>query len=109
MIYYDRTDVSEGIDVNKTSESNHNWYFLNNVFQHQRNVCNRYHDVVMLSLNLSDIAILNIQGSDYRCILTGISKNRTINLMQNVNLTEKKTERSNIKYNNFLLHLKIGK
>ena len=32
MIYYDRTDVSEGIDVNKTSESKdwdvyHYWYF----------------------------------------------------------------------------------
>ena len=34
MLYYDRIDVSEGIDINKTSESNdcdicHSWYFLN--------------------------------------------------------------------------------
>ena len=33
MIYYDRIDVSEGIDVNKTSASKeydvcHYWYFL---------------------------------------------------------------------------------
>ena len=34
MLYYDKTDVSEGIDVNKTNESKqciicHYWYFLN--------------------------------------------------------------------------------
>ena len=33
MLYYDRIDVSEGIDVNKTSKSKecnifHYWYFL---------------------------------------------------------------------------------
>ena len=43
----------------------------------------------MISINLSDIAILNIKGSDYRFIVTGISKNEAINLMQNVDLAEK--------------------
>ena len=43
----------------------------------------------MMSMNLSDIAILNIKGSDYWCIISGISKNEVINLMQNTNLTEK--------------------
>ena len=33
MLYYDRIDISKGIDVNKTSESKeynvcHYWYFL---------------------------------------------------------------------------------
>ena len=40
-------------------------------------------------MNLSNIAILNIQGIDYRCIIRGISKNEAINLLQNVDLTEK--------------------
>ena len=36
MLYYDRMDVSEGIDVNKTDASKecnicHYWYFLNKV------------------------------------------------------------------------------
>ena len=39
-------------------------------------------------MNLRDIAILNIRGSDYSCIISGISKNEAINLMQNINLTE---------------------
>ena len=40
-------------------------------------------------MNLSDIAILNIKGSDYRCIISLISKNETINLLQNADLNEK--------------------
>ena len=42
-----------------------------------------------MSLKFSDIAILNITGSDYRCIFSLISKNEAINLMQNADLTEK--------------------
>ena len=43
----------------------------------------------MISLNLSDIFILNIKGSDYRCVIRLISKNEAVNLMQNADLTEK--------------------
>ena len=42
-----------------------------------------------MSINLNHIAILNIKGSDYCCIISLISKSGTINLMQNANLTEK--------------------
>ena len=66
MQYYDRIDVSEGIAVNKTSASKefdicHYWYILNYSFKFQPNVCNRCHDLLMMSVNLSDIAILNIK------------------------------------------------
>ena len=40
-------------------------------------------------MNLNDIATLNIKGSEYRCIISLISKNETINLMQKADLTEK--------------------
>ena len=43
----------------------------------------------MMPINLSDIAILNIKGSDYFCIISLISKNEAINLLQNSDLTEK--------------------
>ena len=42
-----------------------------------------------MSVNLSDFAILNIKGFDYRCIVSEISKNEAINLKQNADLTEK--------------------
>ena len=34
-------------------------------------VCNKCHDLLMISMSLSDIAILSITGSDYHCIITG--------------------------------------
>ena len=40
-------------------------------------------------MNLIDIVILNIKGSDYCCIINGIRKSETINLMQNTDLTKK--------------------
>ena len=43
----------------------------------------------MMSMNLSNVAILNIKSTDYRCIISGISKSEAINLMQNIDLTEK--------------------
>ena len=42
-----------------------------------------------MSVNLRDIANLNIKGSDYHCIISLISKNETINLLQNAYLTKK--------------------
>ena len=89
-LYFDRIDVSGGIEVNKTSKSKecdirHYCHFLNKAFKFQPNVCNGYYDLLM-SMNLSDIAILNIKGSDYHCIISRISKNEAINLLQNLKL-----------------------
>ena len=44
-----------------------------------------------MSINLSDIDILNIKGSDYCRIISLISKNEAIKLLQNADLTEKKS------------------
>ena len=44
----------------------------------------------MLSMNLSNIAILNIQDSDYRCIITGLRKSEAINLLHYIDSTEKR-------------------
>ena len=94
MLYFDRIDLSEGVDINKTSASKkcdicHYWYLLSFSFKFQPNVCNRCHDLLMTSMNLSNIAILNIKGSDYDCIIILISKNEAINLMKNDDLTQK--------------------
>ena len=40
-------------------------------------------------MNLSDISVLNIKGSDYHCIITGIYKSEAIKLLQNIDLIEK--------------------
>ena len=87
MLYFDRIDISEGTDVNKTSASKE--YFLNFSFKFQPNDCNKCHDLLTMYMNLSDTAILNIKGSDYHCIISLIGKTEAINLMQNADLTEK--------------------
>ena len=94
MLYYDKIDVSEGIFINKTSASKechicHYWYFLDKGFKLQQYVCKSCHDVLM-SVNLNNIAILNINSADYRCIINGISKSDAVNLLQNTNLTEER-------------------
>ena len=65
ILYYDRIDISEGINVNTTSESKecgicHYWYFLDKGFKFQPNVYNGCCNVLMMSMNLSNIAILNM-------------------------------------------------
>ena len=94
MICYDRIEVSEGTDVNETSTSkecdvSHYWHFLNYSFKFQTNVCNRCHNLLMISLDFSDTVILNITGSHYRFIISLISKNEAMNLLQDADLTEK--------------------
>ena len=94
MLYFDRIQVSEGVDVNKTSTLKecdicHYWYFLNYSFKFQTNVCNRCLSLLIMFMSLSGIAILNIKGSDYRCIVSLISKTEAIKLMQNSDLTKK--------------------
>ena len=52
ILYYNRIDVSEGIDIHKTGASKehdicHNWYFLNKGFKFQPYVCNRCYDLLI--------------------------------------------------------------
>ena len=109
--YFDWIDVSVGIDVNKTSASKesdicHYWYFLNYSFKFQLNVCGRCHYLLMISMNLNDITIINVKGSDYHCIISLISKSKAIKLIQNNDLTKKSGTLLNKK---LLSNIKMGK
>ena len=42
-----------------------------------------------MSINLSNIAILNIKDSDYHYIISRNSKSEALKLLQNIDLTEK--------------------
>ena len=60
MLYYDRIDVSKGIDVNERCESKEFdicqcWYFLNKGSKFEGNICNRCHDLLIMPMNLFDI------------------------------------------------------
>ena len=62
---------------------------LDKGFKFQPSVYNGCQDLLMVSMNLSNIAILNIKIEDYSCIISGISKSGAINVMQNIDLKEK--------------------
>ena len=87
MLYYDRIDIREGIDLAKTNNSKESvirhYCFFNHEFKFQDFVCNGCHDLTMLSVSISDIAIITIRNVDYRCVVHTISKSKTINLLKN--------------------------
>ena len=88
MLPYKKMNVSEGIDINKTSTSKecmlrHYWYFKDVGFKFEPHVCNKCHDVLMTAYELKNIAILNVKGVDFRCILWGISRDEAVNRLNN--------------------------
>ena len=88
MLQYQKIDVSEGIDLNKTSASKefqlcHYWFFKDIGFKFEEHVCNKCHDVLTIAHSLKDVALLSAKGNTYRCILTGISKNECLKRLNN--------------------------
>ena len=67
--YYDKIDVSERIDSNKTTASDECdichfiGIFLNHISKYQSSIWNRCYNLLMISKNLNNIVILNIKGS----------------------------------------------
>ena len=94
MLQYERIDVSEGIDVNKTSASKeselyHYWYFKDDGFKFEKHICNGCHDLLTMSYGLENIAILSAKGATFRCILWGISRNEGLRRLNNSVLEDK--------------------
>ena len=58
-------------------------FFFNHGFKFQNYVCNSCHDLAMLSVDISNIAIITVKNVDYRCIIHNISKSEAINLLKN--------------------------
>ena len=58
-------------------------------------VCNSCVDL-MVSVDITGIAVVNIEGVGYHCIIVGITKSEAINLLENADLSE--FDLINIKY-----------
>ena len=83
MLQYEKIDISEEIDVNKTSASKvrelcHYWFFKNVGFKFEEHICNGCHDLLTMALSLKNIAILSAKGATFRCLLMGISKSEAL-------------------------------
>ena len=95
MLEYERTDISEGIDVNKTNLSKecdicHYWYFKDIGFQYEPYLCNGCHDLMQKAMDFNNIAIVYIKGSTYRIHFWYMCKDDAINIMNDSSILHDK-------------------
>ena len=86
MLEYERIDISEGIDLNKTVASKecdvcHCWY--------EPYLCNGCHDLMRKAMSFNDVAIVHVKGSAYRIHFWSCTKSDAISIMSNSNLVDK--------------------
>ena len=86
MLEYDRIDISEGIDVNKTILSkecdiSHHWYFKDIGFKYEPYLCYGCHDLTQKAMSFNNVPVVYVKGY--------MSKNDAINIMNDSNLIDK--------------------
>ena len=102
MLKYDRIDISEGIDVNKTILSKecdicHYWYFKKTVFKPEPYLCNGCpylcngcHDLMQKVMSFNNVAIVYVKKNAYRIHFWYMSKDDAINIINVSNLADKR-------------------
>ena len=95
MLEYERSDISEGIDVNKTNLSKecdicHYLYFEDIGFKYEPYLCNGCHDLMQKAMSFNNIAILYVGESAYRIHFWYMSKHDAINTMKGSILLDKR-------------------
>ena len=94
MLEYDRIDISEEIDVNRTSLSKecdiwHYWYFKDIDLKYEKYLCNGSHDLMQKAMSFNNVAVVYVKGSAYRIHFWYMSKDDVINIMNGSNLLDK--------------------
>ena len=94
MLEYDRIDISEGMEMNKTNALKdcdicRYWYFLDKNFNYEPYLCSVCHNLMQKAMNSNDVAIVSIKGNDYRIHFWYISKDDATSIMNNSSLNEK--------------------
>ena len=101
MLEYDRIDISEGIDLNKTNKLKecmlcYHWYFLNKNFYYGPYLCYGCYNMTQKSIGSKNIDTVYVKGNADRIHFLYMSKHKckrkrkAISLMTNSNLINKK-------------------
>ena len=69
----------------------HYWYFKDIFMNLNHIVCSKCHDISMMIYEFKNIAILNVKGVDYGCVLWNRTKHDAINGLNNSKLDDKGT------------------
>ena len=72
----------------------HYWFF-NHGFIFQGYEYNGCHDLIMVSVNISDIAIITVKNVGYPCIIHKINKSEVVNLLKRGGSGTAKTSKTN--------------
>ena len=67
MLHYERIAISEGADLAKSNNNKecmicHYFFFNHGRFKFQDSLCNGCHDLTMLTINISNIAIITVKN-----------------------------------------------
>ena len=94
MLKYNKIDITEGIDLNKTNKSKecmfcHYWYYLNKNFTYGPFTCDGCYNIVQRSIDFKNIAIVHVKNNAYRVYFKDISKHKEKKLMNKSNLVGK--------------------
>ena len=95
MLEYERIDISEGIEVNKTTLSKecdicHYCYFKDIVLKYEPYLCNGFHDLMQKAMTFDNIAVVYVKRNVYRINFWYMSKDDAINIMNYSILLDKK-------------------
>ena len=95
MIEYNRTDISEGIDVNKTNSSRecslcHYYYLLDINFNYQKYLCDGCHDISTKANSMHNLAIAYNKGNAYRINFAFMTKDNACAVIKSANIIDKK-------------------
>ena len=94
MLKYDKINITEGIDVDKTNKSGkcmfcHYWYYLNKNYSYSPFTCDRCYNIVQRSTDFKNIAIVHVKSKAYRIYFKDISKHKAKKLMNKFDLVGK--------------------
>ena len=89
MLSYERINISDGIDVNKSDESKdctlcHYWFFLDKSFSYGPYLCDGCYNMTQKCNKLKNIAIIHIKKSVYRISFLFMSKREARKLIKKV-------------------------
>ena len=87
MLKYERIDISEGIDVDRTDRSKecmfcHYCYFLYKNFSYGPYLCDGCYDIGQRPTDFENIAIVHIKNSSYRIYFPCMSKHELKKLIK---------------------------
>ena len=89
MLEYEKIDISDGIDVNKSDKSKEcmlcdYWYFLDKNFSDRPYICDGCYNMVQKCNKLKNIAIVHVKETVYRIFFLFTSKREAKKLLTNL-------------------------